>query len=255
MADRLLIVEDNRDILASIVDYLELKGFEVDAIENGKAALALIQENHYDLLVLDIGLPGMDGFTLCTGLRERDRNPLPVIMLTARDAVEDRLLGFEAGADDYLVKPFSLPELHQRIRAVLKRSQRSYEHALQVGELSLDTGTRQVQRQGRDIKLDRKGYALLELLMKRWPEVVPHEDLNHMLWGEDLPDSAALKSHIYRLRQAVDGPFGSAMVRNVSGAGYTLVADGQQLRLRSGTRYLGATKDRRHQVELRFLVA
>ncbi|MDP4650812.1 MAG: response regulator, partial [Haliea sp.] len=114
MADRLLIVEDNRDILASIVDYLELKGFEVDAIENGKAALALIQENHYDLLVLDIGLPGMDGFTLCTGLRERDRNPLPVIMLTARDAVEDRLLGFEAGADDYLVKPFSLPELHQR---------------------------------------------------------------------------------------------------------------------------------------------
>ncbi|MCR9185443.1 MAG: response regulator transcription factor [Halieaceae bacterium] len=227
MADRLLIVEDNRDILASVVDYLELKGFVVDAIENGQAARALIQANHYDLVVLDIGLPGMDGFTLCAELRQRDRNPLPVIMLTARDAVEDRVLGFEAGADDYLVKPFALPELYQRIKAVLKRVQRRYEPVLQVGDLSLNTETRQVTRQGQAIKLDRKGYALLELLMKRWPEVVPHEDLNHTLWGDEPPDSAALKSHIYRLRQAVDGAFTGAMICNVAGTGYALVADAQ----------------------------
>ena len=171
MTDRLLIVEDNRDILASVVDYLELKGFSVDAIENGQAARALIQANHYDLVVLDIGLPGMDGFTLCAELRQRDKSPLPVIMLTARDAVEDRVLGFEAGADDYLVKPFALPELYQRIKAVLKRTQRRYEPVLQVGDLVLDTETRQVTRQGRPVKLDRKGYALLELLMKRCPAV------------------------------------------------------------------------------------
>lgn len=227
MADRLLIVEDNRDILASVVDYLEIKGFVVDAIENGQAARALIQANHYDLVVLDIGLPGMDGFTLCAELRQRDRNPLPVIMLTARDAVEDRVLGFEAGADDYLVKPFALPELYQRIKAVLKRTQRRYEPVLQVGDLSLNTETRQVTRLGQAIKLDRKGYALLELLMKRWPEVVTHEDLNHTLWGDEPPDSAALKSHIYRLRQAVDEAFASAMIRNVAGTGYALVTDAQ----------------------------
>lgn len=227
MADRLLIVEDNRDILASVVDYLEIKGFVVDAIENGQAARALIQANHYDLVVLDIGLPGMDGFTLCAELRQRDRNPLPVIMLTARDAVEDRVLGFEAGADDYLVKPFALPELYQRIKAVLKRTQRRYEPILQVGDLSLNTETRLVTRQGQAIKLDRKGYALLELLMKRWPEVVTHEDLNHTLWGDEPPDSAALKSHIYRLRQAVDEAFASAMIRNVAGTGYALVTDAQ----------------------------
>ncbi|MBM68958.1 MAG: DNA-binding response regulator [Haliea sp.] len=227
MADRLLIVEDNRDILASVVDYLEIKGFEVDAIENGQAARALIQAHPYDLVVLDIGLPGMDGFTLCKELRERDRNPLPVIMLTARDAVEDRLLGFEAGADDYLVKPFALPELHQRIKAVLKRSQRNFERVLRVGELSLDTASRQVHRSAQPIKLDRKGFALLELLMKQWPDVVSHEDLNHALWGDEPPDSAALKSHIYRLRQAVDGPFDSPMIRNVAGTGYTLVTDAQ----------------------------
>ncbi len=227
MTDRLLIVEDNRDIQASVVDYLELKGFSVDAIENGQAARALIQANHYDLVVLDIGLPGMDGFTLCAELRQRDKSPLPVIMLTARDAVEDRVLGFEAGADDYLVKPFALPELYQRIKAVLKRTQRRYEPVLQVGDLVLDTETRQVTRQGRPVKLDRKGYALLELLMKRCPEVVPHEDLTHTLWGDEPPDSDALKSHIYRLRQAVDGAFDRALIRNVAGTGYALVSDAQ----------------------------
>ena len=227
MTDRLLIVEDNRDILASVVDYLELKGFSVDAIENGQAARALIQANHYDLVVLDIGLPGMDGFTLCAELRQRDKSPLPVIMLTARDAVEDRVLGFEAGADDYLVKPFALPELYQRIKAVLKRTQRRYEPMLQVGDLVLDTETRQVTRQGRPVKLDRKGYALLELLMKRCPEVVPHEDLIHTLWGDEPPDSDALKSHIYRLRQAVDGAFDPTLIRTVAGTGYALVSDAQ----------------------------
>lgn len=225
MTDRLLIVEDNRDILASIVDYLELKGFEVDAIENGLAALALIQRNQYDLVVLDISLPGIDGLTLCQQLRERDRNPLPVIMLTARDTVEDRLLGFKVGTDDYLVKPFALPELYERIKAVLKRSHRSYEHYLTVGGLTMDTDKRQVSRDDQPLKIDRKGYVLLELLMKRWPGVVSHENLSYALWGDEPSDSAALKSHIYRLRQAVDQPFKTPMILNVPGTGYQLVVD------------------------------
>ena len=225
MTHSVLIVEDNRDILASIVDYLELKGFEVDAIDNGQAALGLIQQNHYDLVVLDLGLPGMDGLTLCQQLRERDRNPLPVIMLTARDTLEDRLRGFEVGTDDYLVKPFALPELYERIKAVLKRATRSYEHRLVVGKLTMDTEKRQVTRNGQLLKLDRKGYVLLELLIKHWPGVVSHQQLSYALWGDEPPDSGALKSHIYRLRQMLDQPFNTPMIRNVPGTGYTLVAD------------------------------
>jgi len=122
---RILVVEDNPDILATVVDYLSLKGFEVDAIHNGRMALALIAQNRYDLLVLDIGLPGLDGLGLCTELRLRERSALPIIMLTARDTLDDRLLGFDCGADDYLVKPFALPELLRRINAILRRSQQT----------------------------------------------------------------------------------------------------------------------------------
>tara|TARA_R110001583_G_scaffold90927_1_gene232957 strand:- start:760 stop:1437 length:678 start_codon:yes stop_codon:yes gene_type:complete len=222
---RVLVVEDNPDILASIVEYLELKGVATDAIHNGKAALELLEQAHYDLVVLDLGLPGLDGISLCQQLREQVLNPIPVIMLTARDTLEDRLQGFEVGADDYLVKPFALPELYERIKAVLKRSQQQHLRQLQVGELHLDLEQRMATRQGQEISLDRKGYALLELLMQRSPAVVSHDQLATKLWGNDSPDSAALKSHIYRLRQLIDRPFGKAMIQSVPGVGYKLVTD------------------------------
>jgi len=221
---RILVVEDNPDILASVVEYLELKGVEIDGIHNGKAALRLLGQAHYDLVVLDLGLPGLDGISLCKQLREQEYNSIPIIMLTARDTLEDRLQGFGSGADDYLIKPFALPELYERIKAVLKRSQQQYIRLLQVGELRLDLEQRIATRQGQMIALDRKGYVLLELLMKRSPAVVSHEQLAIALWGDDSPDSAALKTHIYRLRQSVDQPFDTAMIKTVPAVGYKLVA-------------------------------
>src|SRR5690554_2398498 len=152
---RILVVEDNPDILVNIVDYLSLKGCTVDALHSGTAALALLARQEFDLLVLDLGLPGLDGIELCRRLRA-GLNPLPVLMLTARDTLDDKLAGFEVGADDYLVKPFALPELWSRIQAVLKRSRQQRVRRLTVADLVLDLDTLKVSRQGRDISLNPK---------------------------------------------------------------------------------------------------
>ena len=145
---RILLVEDNRDILANLADYLELKGYSVDCAQDGLSGLHLAVGNHYDLIVLDIMLPGLDGYSLCRRLREEARSSVPVIMLTARDQLDDRLQGFNAGADDYLLKPFALSELAARIEAVLRRSQGGVRRLLQVADLSYDLDTLEVSRAG-----------------------------------------------------------------------------------------------------------
>ncbi len=145
---RILLVEDNRDILANMADYLQIKGYTVDCAQDGLAGLRLASSEHYDLLVLDIMLPGIDGYTLCRRLREDARRDTPVIMLTARDQLDDRLQGFQAGADDYLVKPFALSELAARIEAVLRRSLGGGKRLLQVGDLSYDLDTLEIVRAG-----------------------------------------------------------------------------------------------------------
>ena len=138
---RLLLVEDNRDILANLADYLALKGYEVDCAQDGLTGLHLAATQHYDLIVLDVMLPGMDGFTLCQRLRDSERSHVPVIMLTARDTLDDRLQGFRTGADDYLTKPFALSELTARIAAVLKRTRGGGRRVLSVADLEYDLDT------------------------------------------------------------------------------------------------------------------
>lgn len=221
---RILVVEDNPDILVNIVDYLSLKGCVVDALHNGTAAEALLGREEFDLLVLDLGLPGLDGLELCRRLRT-GLNPLPVLMLTARDTLDDKLAGFEVGADDYLVKPFALPELWSRIQAVLKRSQHQLVRRLTVGDLSLDLATLKVSRCGQDISLNPKCLKLLEVLMKQSPGVVSRATLANELWADEPPDSDGLKSHIYLLRSAIDKPFTQPLLHTVHGRGYRLVAD------------------------------
>lgn len=222
---RILVVEDNPDILANVVDYLILKGFEVDAIHNGSMALNLLGSNRYDLLVLDIALPGMDGLTLCRHLREQERSALPIIMLTAKDTLDDRLKGFDSGADDYLVKPFALPELLRRINAVLKRSQQHYQRRLCVADLTLDLDSHSVTRANQPIELNQKCFTLLATLMKRSPQVVTQAELSSLLWGEEPPESDALKTHIYRLRHQIDKPFSPPLLQTVPRVGYRLSPD------------------------------
>lgn len=222
---RILLVEDNRDILVNLADYLTLKGYTVDCAQDGLSGLQLASSQHFDLLVLDVMLPGIDGFTLCQRLREEARSSTPVIMLTARDTLDDRLQGFRSGADDYLLKPFALSELAARIEAVLRRSLGMNRRNLQVGDLAYDLDTLEVSRAGRLLKLNPLGLKILEILMQRSPNVVRRDALEEAIWGEDCPDSDSLRSHIHQLRQVIDKPFAQPLLHTVHGVGYRLVAE------------------------------
>jgi DNA-binding response OmpR family regulator len=226
---RILVIEDQEDILQNIADYLQLNGFIVDCAREGLGGLHLAVTHPFDLIILDIMLPGMDGLTLCRKLRQDARVHTPVIMLTARDSVDDKLAGFKAGSDDYLVKPFALPELHARVEAVLRRSQSQHSNQLTVADLSYDLDTLQVVRQGKNLKLNPIGLKLLEKLMKSSPHVVRRESLQEVLWGDDIPDSDSLRSHIHLLRQTVDKPFDTPLIHTVHGIGYCLKVNANEI--------------------------
>lgn len=219
---RILVIEDNRDILANVLDYLQLKGFSVDCAQDGLSGLHLASNGHYDLIVLDIMLPGIDGFQVCKRLREDGHNEVPILMLTARDALDDRLQGLKAGADDYLIKPFALAELVARIEAILRRSQGSRKRQLKVADLCYDLDTLHVSRAGQSLKLNPLGLKLLAVLMQKSPAVVRREVLEEALWGDDCPDSDSLRSHIHQLRQVLDKPFDQPLLHTLHGLGYRL---------------------------------
>jgi DNA-binding response OmpR family regulator len=223
---RILIIEDNPDIVANLYGYLEPKGYTLDSAANGYAGLALAAQNSYDAVVLDVMLPGLSGLEICQKLRGELKSAIPVLMLTARDMLQDKVAGFESGADDYLVKPFSLVELDLRLKALLRRAQGTHgpSSVLQVGELRFDTDTYTVVRAGTPLTLTKTGYILLKVLMRESPKVVARDKLEQSVWGEDRPDSDALRTHIHALRQALDKPFPSAMLRTVPGIGFQLVS-------------------------------
>lgn len=218
---RILVVEDNRDILTNVLDYLTLKGYSVDCAQDGLVGMHLAVTEHYDLIVLDIMLPGIDGLQFCRKLRDDALRDTPIIMLTARDALEDKLQGLKAGADDYLLKPFALSELVARIESVTRRSH-GRKRLLQVADLSFDLDTLQVSRGGQPLKINPTGLELLTILMQKSPAVVRREVLEDALWGDDSPDSDSLRSHIHQLRQAIDKPFSTPLLHTVHGIGYRL---------------------------------
>jgi DNA-binding response OmpR family regulator len=219
---RILVIEDNRDILGNVLDYLQLKGYTVDCAQDGLSGLHLAVTDHYDLIVLDVMLPGIDGYQLCQRLRDDAQRDTPIIMLTARDQLDDRLKGLNSGADDYLVKPFALSELVARIEAILRRSQGGVRHQLQVADLTYNLDTLLVSRQGKALKLNPVGLKLLEVLMRKSPAVVRRAVLEETLWGEELPDSDSLRSHVHQLRQVIDKPFALPLLHTVHGLGYCL---------------------------------
>jgi Response regulators consisting of a CheY-like receiver domain and a winged-helix DNA-binding domain len=218
-----LLVEDHRDIAEMVYDGLEASGFQVDYASDGAAALGLAAENDYDVVVLDLMLPRLDGMEVCRRLRGEQRSDVPVLMLTARDTLEDKIAGLDAGADDYLVKPFALGELEARLRALLRRRRGQVaQERFEVGELVLDTGTWHVSRAGQALAVTPIGMKLLTVLMRAAPQIVSRRQLEKEVWGEGLPDSDTLRSHLYTLRKAVDRPFEHAMIETVSGAGYRI---------------------------------
>ena len=227
MADKLsvLLVEDHRELAETTGAYLEDCGYDVDLATDGLVALRLAAKSTYDVVVLDIMLPGMDGFTVCRRLREDAKVSTPIIMLTARDELRDRLSGFNAGADDYLVKPFYMSELAARIEAIVRRTEK-LTGRYEIGELSLNTDTLEVHRQDQLIPLSRTGFELLRLLMREHPKVVSRRSLERQLWQDEPPESDALRSHLYNLRQAIDRPFDQSMIKTIPGRGYRLIVPG-----------------------------
>ncbi len=221
---KILVIEDNNDIAANIGDYLEDQGHIPDFAWDGISGMHLALTNSYDAIVLDVMLPGMDGLTLCSKLREVEPSSrVPILMLTARDTLDDKLAGFRAGTDDYLVKPFALEELYVRLQALITRSRATVEEQLVIGDLKLNQGTMAVERAGKGITLNRACMKILRHLMECYPNVVTRESLEQLLWSDEPPDSDALRSHIYQLRSKIDKPFGYSMIRTVHGIGFQIV--------------------------------
>lgn len=222
---RVLIVEDNRGICENIATYLEKHRYITDFAYDGISAMHLALTHTFDVIVLDLMLPGMDGLRFCQKLRADAKVETPVLMLTARDTLDDKLKGFEAGADDYLVKPFALQELLARLQALYKRSHRKTDNVLTVGDLTMDKSTLQVHRAGRRVELNPAGIKLLQRLMEEAPSVVAREDLEILLWADEPPDGDALRSHLYKLRQAIDRPFDRPLIHTVHRIGYRIAED------------------------------
>ena len=218
----LLLIEDNPDLAGNLGDFLGARRHSVDIAHNGLSGLRFALENAYDVIVLDLMLPGMDGLEVCERLRAAGRDT-PVLMLTARDTLANKLAGFSSGADDYLVKPFALPELEARIMALLRRGRSQAARArLTVEDLSFDLDRLKVERAGRRIDLGPIPMRILELLMRRSPAVVRREEMEHAIWGNDPPDSDALRAHMHALRSAVDRESSVPLVHTLRGIGYQL---------------------------------
>ena len=222
----ILLVEDNKELSATISDYLEASGYLLDFALDGLTALHLVATVEYDLILLDVMLPGVEGLEVCQRLRSDANKDTPVIIMSARDALEDKLNGFDAGADDYLVKPFELKELEARILAHMRRRRGEVvKQVYQVEDLTLNTSTMSVERAGQSVKLSPTCVKILRILMRESPSTVPKTEIERELWGEDPPDSDALRSHIYKLRKAVDGPFDQALIQTIQGMGLRLALE------------------------------
>lgn len=222
-AGLVLLIEDNRNISEMVGEYLARRGFSVDYARDGLDGLRLAQEGSYDVIVLDLMLPRLDGLELCRRLRQEHKRATPVLMLTARDTLDDKVRGLEAGGDDYLVKPFAIQELEARVRALIRRERRQVSpEVLKVGDLTMDTATLRVTRAGQELTLSPIGLKLLNILMRDSPRVVSRRDIEREIWGDALPDSDTLRSHLYNLRRVIDKPFPVQLLHTIHSAGYRL---------------------------------
>ena len=217
-----LLVEDQISIAQNIADYMEAKGHVFDFATNGKQGLDLALAQHYDLVILDLNLPGLDGLEICRQLREKSAKHVPILMLTARDSIDDKISGFGVGADDYLTKPFALPELEVRCLALSRRHLLQTSSTITIGELSIDRKTQQATREGKTLALHAMGARILTILAEAYPQVVSRSELSQKLWGDEPTESDAMRSHIYQLRNVLDKPFSYPLIKTVHGVGFVL---------------------------------
>jgi two-component system copper resistance phosphate regulon response regulator CusR len=222
---RVLIVEDEPQAAAMLAMGLREQGYQAEIAADGERALTLVRKNGYDLVILDVILPGRNGFSVCRELRQAGYD-VPILMLTARDSVQDRVTGIDHGADDYIVKPFEYWELLARIRALLRRRDAPYREEIRVGDLRIDRLTRKVERGGASIDLSPKEYAFLEYMALRAGELVTRDDLSEHVWDEDYNTFTNLvEVYILRLRRKIDSGRAVKLIRTRRGEGYMLSGD------------------------------
>jgi len=223
---KVLIIEDDAAIASNLYDYLESGGYEVNVASDGLMGQHFALAQHWDAILLDLSLPGVDGLTICRKLRKEARRDTPILMLTAKDTLEDKLQGFAQGADDYLVKPFSLKEVGARLAALIKRYKGQVTQvALSCGDVRFDLATLSVERAGRRVKLPPKCLHLLRALMQSPNRVFARAELETEVWGERLPDSDTLRAHIYTLRHGLTANGEHDLIETVHGLGYRLLVD------------------------------
>ena len=211
----LLLVEDDLDLATAVVDYLELESIQCDHAANGVAGLNFITEHQYQAIILDLNLPRMDGLEVCRRMREQG-DDTPVLMLTARDSLDDKLVGFGSGADDYLVKPFAMEELIVRVQALARRRSGQVNRLI-VEDVELDLGHKQAFRNRQPLRLSPTALKILEILMRESPKPVSREMLMQRVWGDEQPDSNSLKVHIYNLRKQLDSVGELPLIQTVTG--------------------------------------
>jgi DNA-binding response OmpR family regulator len=222
---RVLIIEDDLDIATNLYEFLESRGNTVDMARDGVSGMHLAVSGEFDAIVLDLGLPGMDGLCLCRKLRREARQDVPVLILTARDVLDDKLTAFDCGADDYLVKPFALREVEARLKAlVARRRGRVINSKMVHGAIAFDPTNMAVSVDGRPVHLSRKCLRLLEMMMSAPDRVYSRAELEQELWGDEHPQSDSLRSHMHMLRRALTDSRGLSPIETVHGVGYRYAA-------------------------------
>ncbi len=218
----ILLVEDSPDLASNIIDYLEALGHRLHYAADGEAGLREALVRPVDIVLLDLALPNRGGLSVCSEIRRRADRRIPILMLTARDTLDDKLAGFAHGADDYLVKPFSLAELAARVAALALRPQLGQPHCFSVGPLTIDRQARKATRDGQLLRLTPLLWELLLLLAEAWPNPVSRDEATLRLWGDDPPSSDSLRAHLHLLRQVVDKPFDRPIIETVHSVGFRL---------------------------------
>ncbi len=219
-----LLVEDDRDLALSVIDHLEIEGIICDYAANGIEGSALVDINSYQVLILDINMPGMDGLSLCEKIRG-DGNDTPILMLTARDTLANKIEGFNAGTDDYMIKPFEIEELIVRLHALAKRRSGQVS-ALEAGALKLDLNSRVLSLNGNPVKLSPTGFKLLEVLMRASPNPVSQSELVLKVWGDEITDSNKLRVHIHNLRKSLEAGNAGDLLKTAAGFGFYISTNG-----------------------------
>lgn len=218
----LLLIEDNLAIAKQIVEFLEGLKWRVDYASTGKAGVALALENTFDVILLDLNLPDIDGLEVCNQIKAKSSNNPPILMLTARDAFEDKARGFQIGADDYLTKPFDFRELALRCEAMARRAKLHKNQILQRGHMKLDVRAMKVFWNNQQIAVTKIGFQILNKLLENYPYPVGRSEIIQSIWGDEPPESNALKSHMYALRKALDKVSDEPVIQTISNIGYQL---------------------------------